>query len=317
MGAKGRRQPNEPEETAGPEGPVWLVFGSWRGSPKLLAHTARRVEEYADGSTSLKISVDLEDDSEVFESADEFLAHVTSEALRQFSAIQISAGDASDRRVVVHLQRRQYRPDQRDEVAARVWTAGSEPPPMLPRAGALIYVEGTQASAKRDELKPTLKRGSKFRLRSAPVPGPTKDLQYPGQAVQVRGRLTDFLGGVVAALLTIAATIAASGFRLGTVPRCSDSTPESCHDTLRPEYIWPPAGGIWVAGGVAVLAFAVAVLVSRCRLDRNLFFWLWPPVEVADQTVVRGLLKRALSLVPAGAFVAFLGQAGAKLLGAQ
>lgn len=117
---------------------AWAVVGSWRGSPKLLAHLARTMDATTDGGGVI-IDVHVGRDRETFTSADDFLDQVTAQGLSSFDRVGVHTGSGEAR---LWLQRRQgggeAEPDGRDAV--------------LPRAGGVLVVTGDRAKDKCDQV---------------------------------------------------------------------------------------------------------------------------------------------------------------------
>src|SRR4051794_5547054 len=92
--------PTRSEERADADTAPTLVvqeqWGYWRGTPLLLAHGIRVMERAIKDETHFpvecRIDVSVDDDHEHFSSASDFLEHITEDALRRFSRVDINVG---------------------------------------------------------------------------------------------------------------------------------------------------------------------------------------------------------------------------------
>ncbi len=72
------------------------TWSYWQGSPELLTHIARVIEDVANrtlSSPQYLIEIRVGSDAEVFRTANEFKANVTPEALRRFDWLGVGANN--------------------------------------------------------------------------------------------------------------------------------------------------------------------------------------------------------------------------------
>ena len=98
---------------------VSAAWTAWRGSPELIAHVARHaarlVDAAGDAAATVCLTVVVQGDPEVFDAPDDFVEHVTPEALRGFDRVSIAVrGNGVG--VDVDLGRTESPSDQRVEL---------------------------------------------------------------------------------------------------------------------------------------------------------------------------------------------------------
>jgi len=86
-----------------------VVVNGWHGTPKLFAHLVRVVHEVTAGDLLVDVAVGA--DHERFGSAEDFLDHLSPEALRTFSSIAVHAdGPAGSVRLTFEWLRSWWKP---------------------------------------------------------------------------------------------------------------------------------------------------------------------------------------------------------------
>jgi hypothetical protein len=121
---------------AGTEHSHWVLWGTWRRGPDLVAHIAAVVAEHT-GMRHARVEVHFRDDVEVAKS-DNLGAEITGQGLRGFSAIFIEGGEDTLRARVAFVRR-----------PTEVCVGAHEPRRALVRAGVVLEVTSSEPRTRR------------------------------------------------------------------------------------------------------------------------------------------------------------------------
>jgi hypothetical protein len=281
-----------------PERCGWAVFGSCRGSPKLFAHVIRRLEEEAGDDSSTEIRVHVAGDVEQFDSADDLLDGLSEHGQRDFDRIHVVVR-ASRAVLELRVQRRQAPRRDWDDLA------GTQE---LPRSALVLSVSGDDASSVRDRVLPAIKRGSVRRLMSRPAKGTGHWDRAPRRALLRRGARTDIVDSVAIRIGSVVASVAASFARLEQTT-CKPHDPK-CHETLAPHLVFSPEV-VQAAIVIGVLAGLALAVLRYFPPGANVLLRLWSPIEIANVTILKSLLKSVPKLLSVGTVLSGLSHLGA------
>ena len=259
---------------------LFAVFSAWRSDKALLVQTVRSAvrvvkekdeELGGDAEPACEVKVTVQDDLEVFDSADDLRDSVTAQALRDFKGVAIEVAGPT---VSVHV--RMVR-ESTEHVAL----------PHVP--GVLVEADAPHeetAGRVRDAVAATVARGG-FWFSREPVCGSSEENAEPRLRTQIRRRNAKMsvLYGVLFAVTLIAA------------PLIADSLSDGPSDDMAAIAV------IALIAGVPLVVLIAGRLPDswRTRLRRLVDNAVFPAVEISDVQPGRRWIGRAVRLAPLAA----------------